>query len=585
VSFEPWFIRDSRLLDSEVAAISDSEFDFDVDETARAAGVIVLRGHLDGPEGRVAAELIYPFSFPYGRPEVRVEIRLGRHSSPYRKSLCLWPDAEDPWDWDEQFGQQGLLMLGQATALLALQNDPDELERRSEKVPDRQGRHFFDQWSGALLLSSGVGGDVPSGSWGTVEILGLTPAVLAEDVNGIGLVAKLRVFDRTGHLVEERTAPDEWTRLFPDPSRLTAHWVKVNEYPPFRASRLEFQNRLEKWVNAKLPRNDKARYHTGEGWPKKLRIVGAAYPEEQEWSEVDSEWVLRDDWVYVLEMRDGNKTVRQTFRTFNVGDDDYFSRNPRLRPLSEKRCAVVGVGALGSLIATSLCRAGVGSFVLIDHDVVQPGNVVRGSFALSAVGQPKIRALVNQLRLIRPTVAIEGRGGWGGAPDLNELGDYHGDTRSLLSGCDVVVVALADYGLSLDIQEFAADANLPIVYADVNQGAWGGKVFRSGIGACLGCLFTAIRRGEVELPLESSDDQVMPESCDSPTFTGASFDLEAIASLASRFAVQAVTSAGSEYPLTDANLLLWQATSSAPGATPSLETVTLAQDPACSICQ
>ena len=45
--------------------------------------------------------------------------------------------------------------------------------------------------------------------------------------------------------------------------------------------------------------------------------------------------------------------------------------------LANKKVGIVGCGSVGSKIAASLCRTGVGKFLLIDEDIFFPGNVVR----------------------------------------------------------------------------------------------------------------------------------------------------------------------------------------------------------------
>ena len=45
--------------------------------------------------------------------------------------------------------------------------------------------------------------------------------------------------------------------------------------------------------------------------------------------------------------------------------------------IQNKKAAIVGVGALGTVAAELLARAGVGSLILIDRDVVEKSNLQR----------------------------------------------------------------------------------------------------------------------------------------------------------------------------------------------------------------
>ena len=72
------------------------------------------------------------------------------------------------------------------------------------------------------------------------------------------------------------------------------------------------------------------------------------------------------------------------------------------KSFSEATVAVCGLGGLGSNIATSLARAGIGKFVLIDFDKVDITNLHRQQYKASQIGQYKTDALVENLSEIAP---------------------------------------------------------------------------------------------------------------------------------------------------------------------------------------
>jgi hypothetical protein len=78
-----------------------------------------------------------------------------------------------------------------------------------------------------------------------------------------------------------------------------------------------------------------------------------------------------------------------------------------LDDLREKSVACFGLGAIGSTLALSLAREGVGSFVLCDPDTVRPGNVVRHALDLTAVGQVKPLAMETALSRVSPGVETD----------------------------------------------------------------------------------------------------------------------------------------------------------------------------------
>jgi sulfur carrier protein ThiS adenylyltransferase len=68
---------------------------------------------------------------------------------------------------------------------------------------------------------------------------------------------------------------------------------------------------------------------------------------------------------------------------------------------------IAGCGGLGSNIAVSLCRAGVGRLILADFDSITTPNLNRQQFFLSQVGQFKVEALRNNLAAIHPFCQVE----------------------------------------------------------------------------------------------------------------------------------------------------------------------------------
>ncbi len=81
--------------------------------------------------------------------------------------------------------------------------------------------------------------------------------------------------------------------------------------------------------------------------------------------------------------------------------EDAFSR------LQSARVAVFGLGGVGSYVAESLARSGVGALDIFDHDKVDITNINRQLFALeSTVGQPKAQVAAARLRDINPALSL-----------------------------------------------------------------------------------------------------------------------------------------------------------------------------------
>ncbi len=91
-----------------------------------------------------------------------------------------------------------------------------------------------------------------------------------------------------------------------------------------------------------------------------------------------------------------------------------------IKKLRHASVLIVGLGGVGAFAAESLCRAGVGKFVLIDGDIVSASNINRQLLALnSTIGQHKTELMVQRLRDINPKV------------ELNVINEFIRDERML----------------------------------------------------------------------------------------------------------------------------------------------------------
>ena len=75
--------------------------------------------------------------------------------------------------------------------------------------------------------------------------------------------------------------------------------------------------------------------------------------------------------------------------------------------LSSATVAVCGLGGLGSNIAISLARAGIGRLILIDFDRVDITNLHRQQYKASQIGEYKTDAMTENLKEIAPYVEIQ----------------------------------------------------------------------------------------------------------------------------------------------------------------------------------
>ncbi len=76
----------------------------------------------------------------------------------------------------------------------------------------------------------------------------------------------------------------------------------------------------------------------------------------------------------------------------------------RLKPWT---VGIAGCGGLGSNCAVALARVGLGHLILVDYDVIEPGNLNRQYYFLDQVGQQKVDALKYNILRIAPQIRID----------------------------------------------------------------------------------------------------------------------------------------------------------------------------------
>jgi adenylyltransferase/sulfurtransferase len=143
---------------------------------------------------------------------------------------------------------------------------------------------------------------------------------------------------------------------------------------------------------------------------------------------------------------------------------------------------LIGCGALGSVIADQLTRAGVGLLRLVDRDLVEWTNLQRQvlfdeSDARKAA--PKAIAAAKRLRAVNSSIEIEAQ-----AVDVDG-----GNIESLMRGIDVVLDGTDNVETRYLLNDAAIKHNVPWVY-----GACVGTDGRAmsivpGKSACLRCVF------------------------------------------------------------------------------------------------
>lgn len=150
---------------------------------------------------------------------------------------------------------------------------------------------------------------------------------------------------------------------------------------------------------------------------------------------------------------------------------DRYVRQIRFAPFGEEgqrrllasRVLICGCGALGTVLANTLVRAGVGALRIVDRDFVETNNLQRQVlFDEQDVADelPKAVAAANKLRQINSTIEIE--------PIVADVD--HTNILKLCEGVDLLLDGTDNFETRFLLNDVAAKLKIPWVY-----------------GGCLGC--------------------------------------------------------------------------------------------------
>jgi molybdopterin/thiamine biosynthesis adenylyltransferase len=149
--------------------------------------------------------------------------------------------------------------------------------------------------------------------------------------------------------------------------------------------------------------------------------------------------------------------------------------------LRRSRVTLVGCGALGSVLADTMVRAGVGSLTVVDRDYLEMSNLHRQSlFDEEDVhrGLPKAAAAEARLRRINSDVRVEG-----------VVADLATDNAAeLVKGADLVLDGTDNFETRFLLNDVCVRAGLPWVYGAC-VGSYGlALLVRPRLSPCLRCV-------------------------------------------------------------------------------------------------
>ncbi|MEK3983088.1 ThiF family adenylyltransferase [Paenibacillus sp. FSL K6-3166] len=180
----------------------------------------------------------------------------------------------------------------------------------------------------------------------------------------------------------------------------------------------------------------------------------------------------------------------------NDGREERYSRQVRFAPfgvegqeeLAQSSVLVVGAGALGTGIAETLVRCGVGKIILADRDYVEWSNLQRQQLYTEADAQeriPKAAAAQSRLQQINSEVVI----------DAHVIDVRAEELEGLISGVDLIMDGTDNFDTRLIINDMALKHGIPWIYGAC-VGSYGiTYTILPGETPCLHCLLGTVPLG------------------------------------------------------------------------------------------
>ncbi|QQE73368.1 ThiF family adenylyltransferase [Brevibacillus composti] len=183
----------------------------------------------------------------------------------------------------------------------------------------------------------------------------------------------------------------------------------------------------------------------------------------------------------------------------NPDQKQRYSRQIRFAPigregqerLGQKKAVIVGMGALGTVLANHMVRAGVGHVRLIDRDFVEESNLQRQMLYDEEDARqhlPKAVAATQKLQAVNSGITIEGV--------IADLGPVNAE--SLLADADLILDGTDNFQVRYLINDVAVKHQIPWVYGGVVSARGMFAVIRPGITPCFRCLFPHAPAGRGE---------------------------------------------------------------------------------------
>lgn len=177
--------------------------------------------------------------------------------------------------------------------------------------------------------------------------------------------------------------------------------------------------------------------------------------------------------VFNIYQASGAEPTANEYEVIDGSNNGYMRLPVACSELSEKTVAVVGLGSVGSKLAVSLARSGLRKFVLVDDDVMLPGNLVRNQLDWMMVGFSKVHAVAEEITRVAPSSVIEKRAHRLGGQESSQV---ISTTLNQIRDADLIIDATANPDVFVMLAALCNRSKKPLIW---------GELFAGGIGALM----------------------------------------------------------------------------------------------------
>jgi hypothetical protein len=215
-------------------------------------------------------------------------------------------------------------------------------------------------------------------------------------------------------------------------------------------------------------------------------------------------------------------------QTRNSSYQYFYGRGAFHPTIANNKILVIGIGAIGSMVATTLVRGGAKDLTLMDYDIKEPENICRSEYSFFTGLTSKVEELTLRLMLISPFVNISSSET---IMDILKMSVHNGKTNWLKD----ITQYLAQFALIFDC---STDNDLAFILGDLSTE---GSIFSLSVTNHARELICVTRPNLYSrlchlfnLLDPDPTDLYRPTGCWSPTFKASYSDIAALVQFALR---------------------------------------------------